>query len=72
MESIREAIGLVLNSLAIEFEVVSEKWSKPPYQDTPGLIAEEMRHILKGRDEDDLTYAGISLEQVEILVGTDE
>ncbi len=72
LENIREAIGLVLQTLAKEIETISEKGSKPPYQDTPGLIAEEMRQILKGRDEDELTYAGVSLEQVEVPVGTYE
>ena len=56
LENIREAIELVL-------EVSVEGFTE-----TPALIADEIREVLKGREQDSLPFAGISLEQVEIVV----
>ena len=56
MENIREAIGLVLE--------VGQ--GKHLLADSPALIADEIREVLEGRKQDGLSYAGISLEQMEI------
>ena len=56
IENIKEAIELVLEVSAGEFP------------GTTALIADEIREVLKGREQDGLPYAGVSLEQVETAV----
>ena len=67
IENIKEAIGLVLDASDGGLpETPAQGRAETSYHDTPDLVAEEIRHILEGRDEDGLPYAGVSIEQVEI------
>jgi predicted RNase H-like HicB family nuclease len=74
LENIKEAIQLVLETLEEDEEVVKARVLErvvegtvlPPYGDTPDLIAEEIRQILKERHQDGLSYAGVSFEEVEL------
>ena len=72
LKNIKDAIQLVLETQDDE-EVVAarvletiEGKSVPPYEDSPDIIAEEIRQILKAREEDGLSYAGVFIEEVEI------
>ena len=58
MANIKEAIELVLEVSGDVGSVV----------ETPAMIADEIREVLDGRQQDGLPYAGISLEMVEIAV----
>ena len=73
LENIRQAIVQTLLVLAekpfsgpLEAPVSPMQVPLPPYQDSPDLLAEELRHILKGRDLDGLPFSGVSLEQIEL------
>jgi predicted RNase H-like HicB family nuclease len=75
LENIREAIKLVWKTLpnGQKTEVVrkvmgvlDDKQSVPPYKESPEVIAEEIRHILAGRQEDGLPFGGVSTETVEV------
>ena len=56
MENVKEAIELALE--------VTE--GRQQLTDSPALIANEIRELLEGREQDGLPYAGVFLEQVEI------
>lgn len=56
LENIKEAIGLILD-LSAGHESLPE---------TPSLIADEIREVLEGRNQDGFPYAGVSLEQMEV------
>lgn len=58
LANIKEAIGLVLPAL--------ERKGETPDVETPALLAQELRHILKGREQDGLPFAGVSLAQVKV------
>ena len=60
LANIKEAIGLVWPLL--------EKKGEPPAAETPALLSKELRHILKGREQDGLPFAGVSLEAVKVSV----
>ena len=69
LENIRAAIELVLE--AVEEEAGVEDGFGPrslsvalPREETPELIADEIRHILTDRAEDGLPYEGVSIERV--------
>jgi hypothetical protein len=72
LENIKEAIQLVLETLDGEKMVPGRVLdtilgeNAPPYEDTPDLIAEEIRQILKDRHQDGLSYAGVSFEEVKL------
>lgn len=74
LENIKEAIQLVLETLegkevvkARVLERVVEGTALPPYEDTPDLIAEEIRQILNGRLQDSLPLT-IETAEVELSV----
>lgn len=60
LANIKEAIGLVLT--------LPEKKGSTPRPETPALLSKELRHILRGREQDGLPLAGVSLEPVKISV----
>ena len=71
--NIREAAELVLEALdndASSEEASSDGSSRTrlPHPETSDLIIDEIRCILADRDEDGLSYGGISLERVELYV----
>ncbi len=69
LANVKEAIELVLDvSVERSAEMPDSEGDSPSYLETPARIAEEIREVLKGREQDGLPFAGISLEQVEIVV----
>lgn len=58
LSNIKEAIGLVLPAL--------ERKGETPAAETPALLSQELHHILKGREQDGLSFAGVSLAQVKV------
>ena len=58
LSNIKEAIGLVLPVL--------EREGNTPAAETPALLSRELRHILKGREQDGLPFAGVSLASVKV------
>ena len=61
LANIKEAIGLVL-------EVSAPEAAVPSPGDTPARIADALKGVLEGREQDGLAYSGISLEQVEVEI----
>ena len=59
IENIREAICLVLESC-------QEDELAPSLSDTREVLVYDFNQVLKGREEDGLPYAGVSLGQVEV------
>ena len=59
LENIKEAISLVLESW-------QEDELAPSLSDTRDALVSAFNQVLKGREEDGLPYAGVSLEQVEV------
>lgn len=71
LRNIEEAIQLVLE--AVEDQDGDERGRQSPsltfpLQETPELIAEEVKNILADRVEDGLSYEGVSTARVEIPV----
>lgn len=60
LANIKEAVELVWPLL--------EKKGDAPAAETPALLSKELRHILKGREQDGLPFAGVSLEGVKVSV----
>lgn len=58
LSNIKEAIGLVLPVL--------EGKGETPAAETPALLSQELRHILKGREQDGLPFAGVALAQAKV------
>lgn len=71
LENIKEAIALVLEVLADESEVKDGQalHRTLPYHETPDMIAQEIKCILANREEDGLPYEGVSIEQVNLVIG---
>ena len=75
LENIRQAIRLVCKTLQTGQktedgrnlkETLDKQESVPPYKESPEVIAEEICHILAGRQEDGLPFGGVSTETVEV------
>jgi predicted RNase H-like HicB family nuclease len=72
LKNIKEALLLTLETLEDELMPVrvleSIQGNKvPPFEETPELIAEELRQILSARDEDGLSPVGVSLAEVQLF-----
>ena len=69
LENIRETIELVLEVSAVGFSWKTEpEGTDKSHGDTLARIADEIKEVLKGKEQNGLNYAGIFLEQVEIAV----
>ncbi len=76
IENIKEAITLVLEVLE---EDAAVRQGNPPEPrvletissslETPDVIAQKVKDILINRAEDGLSYEGVSIEKVELVVG---